>query len=106
MTHDYALTYDGDLWRVERDGDFVDCFSSIQEAAEAIVTLAHRPGDDGEPVLRSPTSKTNLRQLFIDADSELSAIAHGRSPSDKAELLRLSDAFRKLYQQKSSTFLT
>lgn len=38
-----------------------------------------------------------LRKLFVDADSELSAIAHGR-PATPAECSRLSLAFRALYE--------
>lgn len=34
--------------------------------------------------------------LLSQADGELSAIAHGRPPSDDAELLRLSDGLREL----------
>jgi hypothetical protein len=50
--------------------------------------------------LRAEASRveaSGCRELFVSADSELSAIAHGRPPSSKAELLRLSDGFRKLY---------
>lgn len=41
-----------------------------------------------------------LRPLLVQADSELSAIAHGRPPSDKAELIKLSQAIRTLYEGK------
>jgi uncharacterized membrane protein len=88
---EFNIEYDGDLWKVTQDGEFVDCFACIAEAAAEVVELA----------AKNPTpTPARLRQLFVDADSELSAIAHGRPPSDKAELLRLSDAFRKLYQRK------
>lgn len=35
-----------------------------------------------------------LREFLIAADSELSAIAHGRPPSSKEELLRISNGLR------------
>ena len=38
--------------------------------------------------------------LFVFADSELSAIAHGRPPSDSRELIAAADRFRKLYEPK------
>ena len=43
---------------------------------------------------RQADTVTIPKQLAIDADSELSAIAHGRKPSSKAELSRLSQQFR------------
>lgn len=42
-----------------------------------------------------------LQELMVAADSELSAIAHGRPPSDKAELLRISDGLRKIYEGRA-----
>ena len=39
-----------------------------------------------------------LHELLVAADSELSAIAHGRPPSDKAELLKISAGLRKIYE--------
>lgn len=47
----------------------------------------------------SNTEINNLKKfkhIIHEADGELSAIAHGRSPSDKDELLRLSNELRKL----------
>ena len=41
---------------------------------------------------------TISRQLAIDADSEFSAMAHGRPMPDKTELKRLSCEFRKAYE--------
>lgn len=38
-----------------------------------------------------------LHDLLVDADSELSAIAHGR-PVNKQELIRISSAIRKIYE--------
>lgn len=35
-------------------------------------------------------------RIIAEADGELSAIAHGRPPSDDAELLRLSNGLREL----------
>ena len=46
----------------------------------------------------------HVRRLAVEADSELSAIAHGRPPSDKAELLRLSGEFRKLYENRKPNY--
>ena len=42
----------------------------------------------------------HVRELAVCADSELSAIAHGRPPSPCDELLRLSHAFRELYEKR------
>lgn len=42
----------------------------------------------------------HVRSLAIEADSELSAIAHGRPPSDKETLLRLAHSFRDLYEKR------
>jgi hypothetical protein len=42
----------------------------------------------------------HVRQLAIEADSELSAIAHGRPPSDRETLLRLAHSFRELYEKR------
>ena len=39
----------------------------------------------------------DLQELLVAADSELSAIAHGR-PVDKQESLRISAAIRKIYE--------
>ena len=94
--NDYRIEYDGDLWCVFSDGKHVDCFACIEEAAQAVVEL----------VKEKPRSQSRLRQLFIDADSELSAIAHGRPPSDKAELLRMSGEFRKLYENRKPNYPT
>ena len=41
---------------------------------------------------------TISRQLAIDADSEFSAMAHGRPMTEEAELKRLSFEFRKAYE--------
>lgn len=95
MTNDYRIEYDGDLWRVLVDGEHLDCFTHIDEAAAAVV----------ESAAKNPKKlPASLRQLFIDADSELSAIAHGRPPSDKAELLRLSGEFRNLYEKRKPNY--
>lgn len=95
---DYRIEWDGDLWKLTKNGnEFVDCFTHIDEAAAAVVELAAR--NPKQPA-------TSLRQLFIDADSELSAIAHGRPPSDKTELLRLSGEFRKLYDNRKPNYPT
>lgn len=88
---EFNIEYDGDLWKVTQDGEFVDCFACIAEAAAEVVELAAK-----NP---APTP-ARLRQLFVDADSELSAIAHGRPPSDKETLLRLSQSFRDLYEKR------
>lgn len=93
--NDYRIEYDGDLWCVFVDGEHFDCFSMIDEAARAVVELVRES---------PPKTQGRLRQLFIEADSELSAIAHGRPPSDKAELLRMSDAFRKLYENRKRNY--
>lgn len=93
--NDYRIEYDGDLWCVFVDGKHFDCFSMIDEAAQAVVELAGK---------NPPKPSGKLRQLFIDADSELSAIAHGRPPSDKTELLRLSGEFRKLYESRKPNY--
>lgn len=45
----------------------------------------------------------HVRRLAVEADSEFSAIAHGRPPSDKETLLRLSQSFRDLYEKRIPT---
>lgn len=40
-----------------------------------------------------------FRELAVEADSELSAIAHGRPPSSKDNLTRLALSFREIYSQ-------
>ena len=65
---------------------------------------AFAPGISGEwpKVIVKPDNKNGrlvklegLRDVLIAADSELSAIAHGRPPSSKEELIKLSDDLRK-----------
>lgn len=40
------------------------------------------------------------RKFIVAADSELSAIAHGRPPSNKEELIRVSDGLRDIYNRR------
>lgn len=67
---------------------------------------AFAPGIAGEwpKVMPKPDNQNGrlvrcdgLQELLISADSELSAIAHGR-PADKQELLRICFALRKIYE--------
>lgn len=63
----------------------------------------HEWPDDGYPILCWSCQHGRLsaaNQFIIAADSELSAIAHGRPPSDKEELLRISGGLRKCYEKK------
>lgn len=71
---------------------------------------AFAPGISGEwpEVMAKPDNANGrlvrcdgLQELMVAADSELSAIAHGRPPSDKAELLRISDGLRKIYEGRA-----
>ena len=41
----------------------------------------------------------NMRELMVSADSELSAIAHGRPASEKDELLRIALGLRAIYEK-------
>lgn len=64
----------------------------------AIEQVAERAGTydaDWSVLLAAGELLANSRSFMIDADSELSAIAHGRPPSDKAKLLRISDGLRQ-----------
>ena len=40
------------------------------------------------------------REFIVAADSELSAIAHGRPQSEKAELIRISSGLRDIYDRR------
>ena len=62
--------------------DIADIVRLSRQIAEANLLLQH------------------VRRLAVEADSELSAIAHGRPPSDKETLLRLSQSFRDLYEKR------
>ena len=42
----------------------------------------------------------DVYEFLVAVDSELSAIAHGRPPSDKETLIKLSYSARALYENK------
>lgn len=59
-----------------------------EEAGELCVTL-----------LRHNDANESFRQALVDADSELSAIAHGRPPSTKDELVKIYSKVRSIYER-------
>lgn len=58
-------------------------------------------GEQSEDVKRVASALWQVREFLIAADSELSAIAHGRPPSDKAELLRICHGLRSVYEYRA-----
>jgi hypothetical protein len=76
-----------ELWcSASKDGYLIDQKMHILRDAIAHADLP-KPNAESE----------ELRRFFIEVDSELSAIASGRPPSSKEELLRLSDFARNQY---------
>lgn len=57
--------------------------------------------DDEEAVKIVEEELEELKGLLILADSELSAIAHGRPPSDKAENENLAWSIRAQYETRT-----
>ena len=65
-----------------------DCLGTEARLYRAILT-------DTEPWVTA-----EFRGFLVAADSELSAIAHGRPPSDQSELIRISLGLRSMYEAK------
>jgi hypothetical protein len=55
-------------------------------------------GEQPAKVMAVAAALWQVREFLVAADSELSAIAHGRPPSGKEELLRISSGLRKCYE--------
>lgn len=79
---EFDIRYDGDLYVLDFAGEHVDAFTDTDEALDAL----HKKLVEWFAPIRS---------AMVAADSELSAIGHGRPPSSKAELLTISDKLRK-----------
>lgn len=73
---------------------------SSQGAVESVLLAMSTMGDLVTELEPCKGLDEELRKLLVHADSELSAIAHGRPPSDKEELLRISGGLRKWYEGK------
>lgn len=57
-------------------------------------------GECHQETLERGWTQSRIRDALVAADSELSAIAHGRPMSSKEELLKISHACRSIYECK------
>ena len=70
----------------------VECGAKTPSNEADLTVLAYKKSKTPCPEVTIP------RQLAIDADSEFSAMAHGRPQPEKSECERLSYEFRKSYE--------